>query len=160
MYADYTLEDMMTQADAIFIGEVTAVLPPRWNQDSGEYWEGAEAMQIHQLEVAIHESVVDTLGLGEKVTITMLGTNPIRMEDYTIDVTEGLPHGLEIGYQGVFFVIGIEFPWRDRTRPMIGFLGNPIEGYLLAGSDGLYYSPLVPDGISLDELTVQIIENR
>ena len=162
MYAEYTLEDMMDQADAIFIGEVATISTPRWNQDSGEYWEGegAAAMQLHQLEILISQSLVDTLGLGEKVTITILGINPVRMEDYTIDFTRGSPHGLEVGNQGVFFVISSEFPWRDGKRPIIGFLGNPQEGYLLLGADGLYHSALVPDGISLNELTRQITESR
>lgn len=164
IYIEYTFEETMAQADAIFIGEVTAISSPRWNQDSGEYWAyeegGNPPMQLSQLDVVIRQALVDTLGLGEKVTITVLGENAVQLEDYTIDSSTGSPHALEIGNQGVFFVISTQFPWRDGKRPVIGFLGYPPDSYLLAGRDDLYYSQLVPEGISLDDLVKQINETR
>lgn len=163
-YAEYSREEMIGEADAIFIGKVSSIFPGRWNQDSGQYWqqEGNAAIYFHQIDVTIEKLLVDTIGLSEQVTLTILGNSPINSsETDEVAIAGEVAHNLKVGDEAIFFVVARELGWKDGTRPIIRFLGDPREGYLLLGSDGLYHSSGQNlESISLDDLRKQIAENR
>lgn len=158
LYIFMSPNEMMEQADAIFMGTVSGISPTRWNQDSGEPYPceplGDCPLELHYIEVQITRPLVDTIGLGETITLTVLGASPL-------DVSEA-EHDLQVGDQALFFVRQTEVGWRGgETRPAIMFMTAPGSSYFKYGDDGLYhYTGPEPATYTLEELIAQIGSKR
>jgi len=198
----FTQEELMNQADLIFAGTVLDISPTRWNQDSGEYWsetteEGVtatgeklttthSAWPVYEVKLSVDTPIVDEVGIGKEVTLTLLGKSPIgegvNSEAGNIQVdaeTVNLQNGQEL----VVFAWQTELAWRDPNRPIelatnangdtyfdigtrsiITLMGLPANAYLVKGSDGLYYpaegSTNEQEPISSDDLTLSILQKR
>jgi hypothetical protein len=142
-YAYLSLDDQMQQARAIFCGQVAAISPTRWNQDSGTYWQapGHPQLPYYTVDVTIAASLHDTLSLGSHVTITVLGSSPQGTDHARSVETASDPISLRVGEMAVFFVDSSAIAWRgaDATltrRPIVRFLIYPDYSYLLQQADG------------------------
>jgi hypothetical protein len=181
----FTQEDLVAGAELIFAGTVLTISPTRWNQDSGEYWtetteegltaEGERlttthsAWPVYEVELSVTRSIVDEIGVGSEVVLTLLGKSPvddaagdaenaIRVDaekTITIDADTVI---LRIGQELVVFAIQTELAWRDPNRPIevktspdgtpyfdigtrsiITLMGVSDNAYLVKGRDGRYY---------------------
>ncbi len=178
-YAALTREEMIDQADLIFVGQVVHITPTRWNQDSGEYWDEEEtpdldsALLYHEIELTVIRPVVDTLGVGEKVILTVLGNSPvgpqpevpglrINSRPVIIEDSDSPVHDLKVGDQAVVFAERREIAWRGGMRPALMLMGYPQDSYLVQGEDGLYHfwRPELEPPVSLETLIAQIAERR
>lgn len=169
-YEYETQDELLTMADAIFIGQVTNISPARWNQDSGAYWaeDGLTTLPYHEVQVAVGRTLVDTIGLSKQVTLTVLGGSPAgTIESAGVTIEPQAEHTLRIGYQGIFFVDQYAIAWRggtvgnQATRPIIGLMGVPQFSYLTPQGDGLYYSGDPDTGpMSLAQLMTRITQQR
>ena len=148
-YAGLTRDEMLAEADAIIIGEVVAVTPAQWNQDSGKPWKqsGFASIPYHELEVRIIEPLYDTLDLKGHVRITVLGASPTGTVDPSIILDSPPAHKLVKGQKAMFFLVKRELAWRgpenaqqQSKRPIIRLVGQPDLSYLIQEADGLYHS--------------------
>ena len=150
IYTAITHDDMIAQADAIFVGDIVAISPTQWNQDSGEYWQSDDftALPLHQVQIAVVQALVDTIGLGQETTITVIGSSPTGGSPRAGEpILANQPeHTLQVQQRALFFVAQRELPWRRSVddhvvkRPIIRLMGAPALNYLTAESDGLYHS--------------------
>jgi hypothetical protein len=67
---------------------------------------------------------------------------------------------LNVGDQGVFFLIKTDLAWRDGTRPIFELIGVPTDSYFLLGSDQLYHGRFNEKPVSLDQLIGSIASRR
>jgi len=167
-YAAISREEMIAQADVILVGRVTNVSPTRFNQDSGEYWEDTNSPRticpIHQIEIAVLQTIVDTIGVDDTVVVTVWGNSPLErpLGSAAGIIMAGSPdHNLEVGDQVIAFLGQRNIAWRDGTRPVLMFMGFPAESYLVLGSDGLYHDDwLDKEPVSLEALIAQVAQKR
>lgn len=167
-YAAISREERIAQADVILVGRVTNISPTRFNQDSGEYWEDTNSPRtispIHQIEVTVLRPIVDTIGVGDAVVITVLGNSPLEqpLGSAAGIIMAGSPgHSLEVGDQVIAFLSQRDLIWRDGTRPVLMFMGDPNESCLVLGSDGLYHdNGLDKEPLSLEALITQVAQKR
>ena len=120
-YEDLVLDGRISRADSIFVGQVAAITPARFNQDNGEYWQqdAYTAMPYHTLEVTVVRSLADKLNLGNKITITVLGgstAGSIQSGDVKVGLTS--EHTLRVGDRAVFFVWRRNLAWRGTDTPL------------------------------------------
>lgn len=167
-YVYQSLPEMVATADAIVLGRVVAITPARFNQDSGAYWEqaGYTTLPYYELTVALQRPLLDTIGLGSRATITVLGGSPAGT-----DASAGVPidnaeaAALNVGDEAVFVVARRAMAWRggtpgqQATRPILRFQSAPELSMLIRRPDGAFASS-DPDGrpIRLDQLIAQIAE--
>ncbi|MCX7680847.1 MAG: hypothetical protein N2508_02580 [Anaerolineae bacterium] len=172
-YIALTREQMIDQADLIFLGEVSHISPTRWNQDSGEYWDDDEtrdlydtALPYHEIELIVIQPIVDAVGVEEQVIITVLGNSPVGPEPqtggFTVIVAGAPSHDLKVGDRVVVFARQGEIAWRGGMRPAILLMGVPRDSYLIQGEDGLYHhrQPDVEEPVSLEALSAHIARRR
>ncbi len=170
-YAAISREEMIAQADVILVGKVTNVSPTRFNQDSGEYWDDADdadsesaVVPIHQIDMTVLQPIVDTLGVGDAVVVTVSGNSPLEQPLGSAAglIMAGSPsHNLEVGEQVIAFLGQTDLIWRDGTRPVLMFMGFPAESYLVLRSDGLYHDDwLDKEPVSLEALIAQVAQKR
>ncbi len=158
-YLYVSKQDMMKQADVIFLGKVTSISPTRWNQDSGEPWKNdpndpnqGAATTIHTIEFEVQRKIIDTIGLGGNVTLTVLGDSPLDGE---------ADHDLETGETVVVYARKTDLAWREGgKKPILEFIGEPRESYAVQGEDGLFYGRPDEAPVSLEQLLQQINELR
>lgn len=134
----FTQEELRTQADLIFAGEVLDISPTRWNQDSGEYWtetteEGVtadgqklttthSAWPIYEIRMSVAQPIIDQLGVGQEVVLILQGKSPV--DDAVLNSSgenvqvEAESISLQKGQELIVFVKQEEFAWRDPTRPI------------------------------------------
>lgn len=148
-YEELSRDEMIAQADAIFVGEVVSISPARWNQDSGMFWRrnGFTSVAFHEIEVKVLQSLYDRVRLGKQAKITVLGASPAgTIEGSDVQVTGRPEHTLQSGTQAVFFIVKREIVWQggaegqQPTRPIFRLVGAPEVSYLTLQSDGLFYS--------------------
>lgn len=150
-YIEYPLETMMSEADMIFQGQVVEISQTRWNQDSGEYWDGG--LPYHEIVLAVGQPIVGDV--QDQAKVTVLGNAPL--DDQV--VLEG-GHSLQVGDELVVFARQTELAWRESERvPALMFMGSPESSMLTQKEDGLFYAI---DGqfFSLVELVAQIQQKR
>lgn len=153
-YISLSREEMIEQADIIFLGRVVNISPTRWNQDSGEPWYDnviGSGLQLHYIEFEVLQPIVDTLGLKQQVTITALGASPLEGQ---------ADHSLQVGNEALVFAVETDLVWRDGTRPILELAGAPEDAHFIRGQDGLYYGRWTDRPVSLDELVGQIAQRR
>lgn len=169
-YAYVPLTEQIQNAGAVFLGSVTSISPAQWNQDSGEFWqeEGLTTLPYHQVEVTVKRSLFDKLGLGNQVTITVIGgssagTSPTAK----VAIAPEPDHTLKVGDEMVFFVGKSVLAWRggtpdnQATRPVILFSAYPRYAYLKKQANGLYRSENPEEqAISLDDLIARLTKRR
>lgn len=195
-----TREEAIKKADLIVAARVTNISATQWNQDSGEYWrettiedasQGLEtshsAWPIHTIELSVIEPIVDVLGVGQTVTLIVLGKSPApqdpTIEGSSVQIAGQPPHTLKVGDEVIVFATQGEIAWRDPSRPIrleeapdgatyfdvgtrsiISFLAGPADSYLVKRGDGLYHSvegaTMGQEQISLDAPLQQIAEVR
>ncbi|GAB4578771.1 MAG: hypothetical protein Fur0022_15080 [Anaerolineales bacterium] len=196
--------EMITNADVILVGEVKSISPTQWNQDSGEYWEDVyegvtdvgeklntsfSAWPVHFIQLSVQERIVDEIGVGKELTLTVLGKSPLigtgseQADGITVEGEAGTPGTLKVGDRIIVFVVQTELAWRDPNQPIkfltnedgatyfdygkrviFDFISMPANSYLVDGKDGLYYS--VPEAtiqeepLSLDQFILKVSEKR
>jgi len=148
-YLRITREEMIDQADIIFVGKVVGISPTQWNQDSGEAWDGG--LQLHYIELEVLEPIVDTIGLGEHVTLIALGRSPLEAR---------ADHALKEGDQAVIFARQKELAWRDGRRAVIKLMGDPSDSHFIVGDDGLYHGRWNEGPVSFEQLLNRIAQRR
>jgi hypothetical protein len=199
----FTRAELMTQADLIFAGKVLDISPTRWNQDSGEYWtetteDGVSAdgekltttysaWPVYEIRMAVDQPIVDKVGVGQEVVLTLLGKSPIdddvlnsNGESVQIDAESV---ALQNGQELIVFASQEELAWRDASRPIelitgsdgtsyvdlgkrsiITLMGVETNAYLVKGSDSLYYPAAgatnKQEPISLEQLAQEITQKR
>ena len=154
-YALISLEEMIDESDAIFLGKVVSISPTRWNQDSGEEWYDSvsgSGLQLHTIELEVLEPIVDTIGLGQQVTITVLGSSPLE---------GSADHDLKMDDQAVIFAGSGEIAWRGGTmRPVLLLAGAPSDSHFILGGNGLYRGRWNEEPVSLEQLIDRIAQRR
>jgi hypothetical protein len=80
MHVDYvalSTEEAIRQASAIVIGRVEHICAPRWNQDSGEYWDDSgsamSSLLYYEATLVVEASIRGGYQPEEKITLTILG---------------------------------------------------------------------------------------
>lgn len=156
--------DALAAAEVIFLGEVTAISPTRFNQDSGEYWDGA--MPVHMVTFRVVEPLVDEIGLAREVTLTEMAGSPADVGTTRVQTAEGeaqyeatVSHQLTIGQEVVVLAARREFAWREGTRETLGFAVWAGDSYFFSDGQGNYRrnnSELPP--MTLEELSSYIGE--
>ena len=131
--------DVLAETEAAFLGEVTAISPTHFNQDSGEYYAGAEG--IHTVTLRVIEPIVDEIGLGPEVTLTNMAGSPVdkghvEIEDADVDCYDvTVSHQFEVGQEMVVLARRHEIPWYPGgTREVLAFAAWPTEAYFSGGS--------------------------
>jgi len=150
-YVLITREEMIQQADLIFVGKVKVISPTSWNQDNGEYWNNG--LLIHTLEVEILRPIAgDTQWVTNKsMLLTILGNSPADGHS---------EHGLQTDNQAVFFVRETDLAWREGKRKVVMPLGMPTDFYFLLGTDGTYHGRFNEQATSLEKLIERISQHR
>ncbi len=160
-YVYLSNEDRIDQSEAIFIGTVLAISGAQWNQNSGERWQADDlpsspaALLYHTIDIEVTQPIIDTINIGQNVTITVLGNGPGDTAHPDDPIKEG--------DVGIFFVARRAIAWRESgTRNVIYFLGAPSQCYFLKASDGLFYPPINQNekGRSLKEIINEIAGRR
>jgi hypothetical protein len=145
-YASVTRDEMLSKADAIFVGRVAEITPALWNQNSGEYWEDADdsALPYHQVKLDVLNPLVNTKK-GQQVVVTVLGSGPVgelwAKEQQVIGTAD---YRFQVGTKGVFFVKKGQIGWLEPTgktqlRPVLAFMGSPTLSYLVE-KNGVFLS--------------------
>ncbi len=174
LYVPYTFESMTDEATAIFVGKITSISPPQWNQDSGEDWRKEEtdmlAFPIRKLEVEIVTPITETEKFDSPVQIIVIAEDIWLDEKGNIVNHEEMTHGLQTGNQAVFFILKGEMAWRSGIRSAILFLGDPRQSYFKLQDDGLYHGWQIegslgqradtPEVLDLETLTKRILEAK
>lgn len=164
LIATVTFEEMARNATAIFVGQITKISPPQWNQDSGEDWRQWEtamaALPIRYLEVAVIKPITETEALTTPLSITTLALDVTLDEKGNIAHYDETASGLKTGDQAVFFVRQGKIAWRNGARPANMFLGAPEQSYFKLQDDGLYHGQLIEKPLALETLIQRILEAR
>lgn len=141
-------EELIDQADEIFLGQIQSISSTRWNQDSGEYWEeevdegeGRKAnvlpIAYYEIEFSIIRSIVGTP--SGSLVVTAGGKSPV--DDQLLVTIDRQPvlieydNGdlvLEVGDRLIVFVHYYDLAWRDPSQPPQR-VDHPDGGY--------YYDP-------------------
>jgi hypothetical protein len=128
------------------VGTVESVTGPRWNQESGEQWDGdAEnhpgnpyALQMQyrdavlQVEDVLFRDPGETFAAGERITVRLLGDGtPTGVEVDGVHINE-IVGPVPVGSRVLWVLDRAEFHWKERVEYPLGlasFLGNwRIEG--------------------------------
>ena len=170
VYIAMTPEEVIDQADVVFVGRVLHTSPSRWNQDSGEYWDegehGDSGNLLHTIELEILQPIVDTVGLDKQVTITVLGHSPLddgftgQPSDTGVMREAHTAHRLQGGEQVVIFAKYIDLPWRNGVRPALVMVGQPSYTHFILADDGLYHGGFMPQPVQLTALIDHIAQRR
>lgn len=154
-YALISREEMIDESDVIFLGKVVSISRTRWNQDSGEEWydsESGSGLQLHTIGFEVLKPIVDTIGLGQQVTITVLGRSPLE---------GSADHDLKMDDQAVIFADSGEIAWRGGTmRPVLLFTGVPSDSHFILRDNGLYEGRWNEEPVSLEQLIDRIAQRR
>jgi hypothetical protein len=166
-YPAYSLKEMIQFSSAIFEGKVISISQAQFNQDNGDYWEPTTSEALvypyHLIEIEVTRSLKDEIGIGQQVTITQVGASPSgNRPGLRVGVKGASEHSLQVGQQAVFFVVQMDFPWREGgKRSAIHLVGYPEHAYLKQQSNGLWhFAGGDSDGpISFDNLIKAISNN-
>ena len=128
------------------VGTVESVTEPRWNQESGEQWDGdaenhpgnpyALEMQyreaVLQVEDVLFRDPGETFAAGERITVRLLGDGtPTGYEIAGVYINE-VVGPVAVGSRVLWVLDRGEFHWKERVEHPLGlasFLGNwRIEG--------------------------------
>lgn len=134
--------DALAATEAAFLGEVIAISPTHFNQDSGEYYAGAEA--IHTVTFRVIEPLVDEIGLGPEVTLTSMAGSPVdkghvELEGGDIDCYDvTVSHQFAVGQEMVVLARRGEIAWYPGgAREVLAFAAWPTDA-TFSGGGGLY----------------------
>lgn len=163
-------DQLIKNADIIFIGEVVEISATRWNQDSGEDWveesfdkngPGEFALQFHTIQFKVTEFINATPEYNDKATVevTVIGQSPLDGS------TE---YNLQKGDIVLFFARKGEIVWRgNEKREVISLLVAPSLSYFIQRDDSVFEGQIInilgagefsteQVSLSLEELTRQI----
>jgi hypothetical protein len=107
-------DEMITQAEAIFLGRVDFVGETKWNQESGAYW--AEGQPYYHIAVSVVQPLVDEIGLGTGGVLTVSGKSPLNGQSTGGDamtLVDSSRQELQVGDEIILFVRQSEMTWRD-----------------------------------------------
>lgn len=150
LYVYLDKEQMIDDADLIFLGKVVDISPTHWNQDSGEEWRGG--LLIHTVAIEVLRPLVAGVDKSDVVTVTVLGESSL---------TGAADHDLAIGDQAVFFVRHTDLAWREgRSRPIQQLVSAPLDSYYRQRSDGLFSRPGESEPVTLRDITTEIGQRR
>jgi len=136
-------EELLAAANAVFLGKVVALSPTTFNQDSGQYYDGA--MAVHTVTFRVMDTIVDDIGLGPEVTLTVSAGSPV--DNGSVAVNSGsvrhyqinVAHDLAVGDEVVVVAKGGEFAWREGgRREVLSFAESPMWSYFARDEQGNY----------------------
>ena len=151
-YISLSDAEKSTTSGAILRGKIVAISPTTWNQDNGEAWDnegsGIATMQLHTVDIQVEQKIIDTLGLGDTITVTSLGTSPAE---------EFADYQLGVGDEAVLFVKKAKIAWREgETKEVILYTGSPLQSIYVKNYEGQYALLDDTEVLSLDELVAKI----
>lgn len=150
LYVYLDKDQIIDNADLIFLGKVLDISPTHWNQDNGEEWRGG--LLIHTADIEVLRPLVAGVNKSDVITVTVLGESPL---DGAAD------HDLALGDQAIFFVRHTDLAWRESgSRPIQQLVGTPLDSYYRQRTDGLFSRPADSEPVSMTELTAQIGQRR
>jgi len=148
-YVQVSQQELIELADSIFEGTVLSISPTRWNQDSGDKWDGG--LMLHAVEIEVDQPLVGDVAAGERFSLTILGASP----------GEGhVDYDFKAGDTSIFFTKRTDLTWSDGFRTVNMLIGAPAGSYLLADENGMFKGQLFSQPMSLDEVTKLIAEHR
>lgn len=145
-----------TTSGAILRGKIVAISPTAWNQDNGEAWDnegsGIAALQLHTVDIQVEQKIIDTLDLGDIITVTGLGTSPAE---------EFADYPLGVGDEAVLFVKKAKIAWREgEIKEVILYTGSPRQSIYVKNDEGQYALWDDTEGLSFDALVAKISSFR
>ena len=157
MIVDYEavpFADLVKRAELILVAQVDLIRAPRWNQDSGEYWEVAgtasQAMPYHEVVLAPQQVLVDPVGVAaSEVVLTVLGGSRANAQIGQNDA------GLSMGDLIVAFIEPGQIAWYtgagstsdpsvpglpagQTLKPVWRLIGVPRDAYLRQTAGGTF----------------------
>jgi hypothetical protein len=147
-YLRISRHEVIDHSQVIFVGRVASISHTQWNQDSGAYWEGG--LPLHFIEVEVLQPIVDTLGIGQKVTLTQLCYSPLD---------QGAIYRLEAGQRAVFFAAQADIAWRGGRRSALRLTGYPPDSFIIVGDDRYPLSPTA-EAARLEPILQEIAKRR
>ncbi len=138
-YREVPTNQVIDEAEAIFIGRVMAISPSRWNQDSGKYWEDEKAematLQYYEVTLEVEEFIVNDIGLGSPVVLTVLGPSPA---DNEFGIHGNAPQRAITGHlsfqreeRALLFVKYVPMAWRGGPKERLMLVGGPQGKYTI-----------------------------
>lgn len=171
-YVELTEQEMMQNADVIFVGRVRHISDTRWNQDDEQPWKSSAednhvvALPLHELEIEVERKLVDKrpplkhrgnvrVQEGENTVLTVLGNSPWSFHDHA-------HHDLVPGDRAVLFARYSDLAWRGHgTKPVLQLVGVPSQAHFIEEQQGLFYNRRQPEQAkTLDELNRGILKSR
>jgi hypothetical protein len=165
-YEWLSTDQRIERAQAIVAGVVTTISPTSWNSDRGQPWEAdfpageprmdlviPVPLQIHALQVEVMQSIVDQIGLGKTVAITVLGNSPLDGREYTA-------HDLQVGDRLILLLEQGDLAWQGGLKTVVRLIGEPNASYFKLGENELYINSLEATPLSLDEFTDRVEQVR
>ena len=154
LYNTLTRERMIDETDVVLLGKVTSISPTRWNQDDGTPWQDEATgfgLQLHYVEFEVIEAILDEVGIGQQVTLTVLGASPID---------GSAEHDLKVSDQAVIFAVQRELAWRNGLRTVLRLTNAPMNSYFVLREDGLHGTEPSSPPVSYEDLIREIAQRR
>lgn len=132
-YVLLSRQELINQADEIFLGQIRHISPTRWNQDSGKYWEetieekdGREQTVLPLAYYEIEFSIIHSI-LGKpdgSLVVTVTGKSPVEDKlwvtyegrQFEVQFSENLR--LQTGDRLIVFAHYNTIPWRNPNKPL------------------------------------------
>jgi hypothetical protein len=141
-YRAVPFTEMARTADVVVAGEVVAISPTRWNQDSGQYWEETRvdaagrstsetALPYYEVTVRAARPIVSDarrpLAAGGTLVLTVIGASPLdaRHPARGPMPAETNALGVGVGDTAVFFADATSLAWRSGSRAVLVPVGDP-----------------------------------
>lgn len=167
-YVGMTVEQVIDDADIIFLGQVTSISPSRWNQDTGEYWEDVDSdmasLQYYEVTLEVTDVIVDEFGLSNEVSITVLGPSPADVTPATdnSEVQHTLAETVSFreGEKVLLFVEKVPLAWRNGVVERLVLVGGPQGKYTITDDGRALNASTSERDMALSDLLEQITARR
>ncbi|HQF69951.1 MAG TPA: hypothetical protein PLH39_01590 [Promineifilum sp.] len=163
-YISLASDEMIDQADLVFQGQVTAISTTQFNQESGAYWD--EGRPYHTITFQVLRPIVDTINVGQELTVTVWGNNPteesvpVEQNGQEIRIFSNAEHDLQVGDTVIAFVERRELMWREGKHEALVLLGVPSESYYRLQAGDRYLGGPARESITVEELVDRVAEQR
>lgn len=125
-YVTPAYEQLVNEADIVFVGTLTDISPSKWNQDNGKYWidespdRVTTPLQYHTLRFDVSQLIINKTKLQDlkNIEITILGPSPLEKNaDYSLSVDDNV----------VIFARETELAWQEgnHRKPIIEIATAP-----------------------------------
>lgn len=145
-YGALSYEQLINNADVVFVGKLQNVSVSKWNQDSGEYWMDDESttavVQYHTLTFDVSQFIINKTKSPDlkSIEITVLGPSPLD---------ENADYSLSIGDNLVVFARETELAWKEgnHRKPILEIETAPEFAFFIQinSPDGPYNGKIIHD---------------